>query len=118
MEKLLIANIARYHRGSMPKEKHLDFMALSEKDRKTAAELGAILRLADALDHGYENHIKNLKIRREGQFVVLDLAGSEDSRIEMLAVEKKKDLFEAAFGCQLKVVLNKAAMEKRSKTAV
>ena len=110
-EKLLIANIARYHRGSLPKEKHIDFMALSEKDRKTAAQLGAILRLADALDHGYENHIKNLKISREKQTVVLELVGSENSGIEMIAVEKKKNLFEAAFDCKLKVVLKKAAVK-------
>jgi exopolyphosphatase/guanosine-5'-triphosphate,3'-diphosphate pyrophosphatase len=111
-EKLMIANIARYHRGSMPKEKHLDFVALSEKDRKAAAQLGAILRLADALDHGYENHIKNLKIRLEKQSVILELVGSENSNIEMLAVAKKKDLFEAAFDCELKVLLKKTASTK------
>ena len=110
-EKLLIANIARYHRGSMPKEKHTDFMALSEKDRKTAIQLGAILRLADALDHGYENHIKNLKIRRAGEAVILELVGSENSNIEMLSVAKKKDLFEAAFDCELNVLLKKAVSE-------
>ena len=110
-EKLLIANIARYHRGSMPKEKHTDFMALGEKDRKTAVQLGAILRLADALDHGYENHIKNLKIRRAGGKVILELAGSENSNIEILSVAKKKDLFEAAFDCELKVLLKKAVSE-------
>ena len=107
-EKLLIANIARYHRGAMPKEKHSDFMALGEKDRKTATRLGAILRLADALDHGYENHIRNLKIRRADQSVILELVGSENSDIEMLSVAKKKDLFEAAFDCELKVLLKKA----------
>ena len=116
-EKLLIANIARYHRGSLPKDKHLDFTALSEKDRKTATQLGAILRLADALDHGYENHIKNLKIQRDKQFVVLELVGSENSRIEMLAVEKKKNLFELAFDCNLKVLLKKAPVKKQRQTA-
>ncbi|MDQ3749064.1 MAG: Ppx/GppA family phosphatase, partial [Acidobacteriota bacterium] len=36
-EKTIIANIARYHRGSLPKEKHLDFVQLSERDRQTVA---------------------------------------------------------------------------------
>ncbi len=116
-EKLLIANIARYHRGSLPKEKHLDFMTLSEKDRRITAQLGAILRLADALDHGYENHIKNLNIRREKQFVILELVGSQNSRLEMLAVEKKKDLFETAFDCKVKVVLKETVAKKRLQTA-
>lgn len=105
-EKLMIANIARYHRKALPKDKHTDFTALEEKDRKTVSRLGAILRLADALDRGYENHIKNLNIKRDRGIVLLELAGDKNSRAEMLAVEEKKDLFEYAFDCKLKVILN------------
>ena len=105
-EKLLIANIARYHRKALPKDKHSDFVALEEKDRKTVSRLGAILRLADALDRGYENHIKNLKIKRDRETVLLELVGDKNSQAEMLAVEEKKDLFEYAFECKLEVILN------------
>lgn len=111
-EKLMIANIARYHRRALPKEKHLDYIELEEKDRKTVARLGAILRLADALDRGYENHIKNLKIKREKNIVRLELVGDKNSQAEMLAVEEKKDLFEYAFDCKLKVDLNKKSSAK------
>src|SRR5215213_1312399 len=100
-EKLIIANTARYHRGSMPKESHSDFMKLSEKDRKTVARLGAILRLADALDHGYENRIKNLKFRRTAQSLHLTLVSGDDCTAELKAIERKKDLFEAAFETNL-----------------
>ncbi len=106
MEKLMIANIARYHRKALPKDKHEDFTALEEKDRRLVSRLGAILRLADALDRGYENHIKNLKLKRDKNIVSLELAGDQNSRAEMLAVEEKKDLFEYAFDCKLKVILN------------
>jgi exopolyphosphatase/guanosine-5'-triphosphate,3'-diphosphate pyrophosphatase len=106
-EKLMIANIARYHRKALPKEKHSDFVALEENDRQTVSRLGAILRLADALDRGYENHIKNLKIKRDkDNIVLLELVGDKNSKAEMLAVEEKKDLFEYAFECELKVILN------------
>jgi exopolyphosphatase/guanosine-5'-triphosphate,3'-diphosphate pyrophosphatase len=100
-EKLFIANIARYHRGSLPKESHSDFMKLPEKDRKTVAQLGAILRLADALDHGYENRIKDLKFKRGAQNMTLKLISDEDCAAELKAVEQKKDLFEAAFDTKL-----------------
>jgi exopolyphosphatase/guanosine-5'-triphosphate,3'-diphosphate pyrophosphatase len=100
-EKLFIANIARYHRGSLPKESHSDFMKLPEKDRKTVAQIGAILRLADALDHGYENRIKDLKFKRGAQNVILKLISDEDCAAELKAVEQKKDLFEAAFDTKL-----------------
>lgn len=100
-EKLFIAHIARYHRGSLPKESHTEFMKLSEKDRRTVAQLGAILRLADALDHGYENRIKDIKFKRHGQNLTLMLVSNENCKAELQAVAQKKDLFEAAFDCQL-----------------
>jgi exopolyphosphatase / guanosine-5'-triphosphate,3'-diphosphate pyrophosphatase len=100
-EKLVIANTARYHRGSMPKESHGDFMKLPEKDRQTVARLGAILRLADALDHGYENRVKDLKIRHAAGSLHLTLVADEDCSAELKAVERKKDLFESAFDTKL-----------------
>lgn len=100
-EKNVIALIARYHRGSLPKEKHLEFMELSEKDRRTVAQLGAILRLAEALDRGHENHISAMKFKLDKQNLSLRLMSDEDTSVERKAVELKKDLFEAAFNCDL-----------------
>ena len=102
-EKLMIANIARYHRAALPKEKHIDFMQLNEKDRKIVAQLGAILRIADALDRGYDNHVKDIKFKRIKQDLHLKLVSSQDCTIERQAIEQKKDLFESAFNCNLKV---------------
>jgi len=101
IEKTIIANIARYHRGSLPKEKHTDFMQLSERDRQITARLGAILRLAEALDRGHENRITDIKFKRSKENLTLNLVGDEDCAIERQAVEQKKDLFELAFGCNL-----------------
>jgi hypothetical protein len=74
---------------------------LSEKDRKTVSQLGAILRLADALDNGYENRIKDIKFKRGAQSSTLKLISNEDCTAELKAVELKKDLFESAFGTKL-----------------
>lgn len=105
-EKTIIAHVARYHRGSLPKEKHAEFMQLIEKDRLTVARLGAILRLAEALDRGHENRIKDVKFKRAKQDLTLKLiVGNEDDcRIERQAIERKKDLFELAFDCNLQVL--------------
>ncbi len=105
-EKLFIANIARYHRGSLPKESHTEFMKLSEKDRKTVAQIGGVLRLADALDHGYENRIKGIKFKRAGQNLQLKLISDENCEAELQSVAQKKDLFESAFDCKLTAVVN------------
>jgi exopolyphosphatase / guanosine-5'-triphosphate,3'-diphosphate pyrophosphatase len=100
-EKLVIANTARYQRGSLPKESHSEFMKLPEKDRRTVTELGAILRIAEGLDHGYENRIRDVKFKRSGQNMHLTLFAREDCAAELKAVERKKDLFEAAFKTKL-----------------
>lgn len=106
-EKLVIANTARYQRGSMPKESHTDFMKLSERDRRTVIELGAILRIAEGLDHGYESRIKDVDFKRAGENLHLTLFAREDTAAELKAVERKKDLFEAAFKTKLEASAKK-----------
>ncbi len=103
-EKTIIAHVARYHRGSLPKEKHTEFMQLSEQNRLIVARLGAILRLAEALDRGHENRISDIKFKRVKQCVTLKLACAENCGIERQAIERKKDLFEVAFDCTLQIL--------------
>jgi exopolyphosphatase/guanosine-5'-triphosphate,3'-diphosphate pyrophosphatase len=100
-EKLVIANVARYHKGSMPKEKHTDFMVLSEKDRSIVMILGGILRLADALDRDYKDNLADIKFKRDKNILRLKLIASKTSEAEPQTVETKKDMFEAAFACEL-----------------
>ena len=100
-EKLMIANIARYHRKALPKDKHVDFMQLNEQDRKITARLGGILRIADALDRGYENHVKDIQFKLNKKNLQLKLVSEQDCTIEREAIEQKKDLFEFAFDCNL-----------------
>jgi exopolyphosphatase/guanosine-5'-triphosphate,3'-diphosphate pyrophosphatase len=105
-EKLIIANIARYHKGSTPKEKHVDFMTLSEKDRQIVYRLGAILRLADALDRDYRGKLEDVQFRRDKEFLYLIPSNDTDYEVELMAVETKKDMFETAFECNLKIIGN------------
>ncbi len=102
-EKLIIANVARYHRGSLPKEKHTGFMELAEKDRRIVLHLGAILRIADALDREYESRIRDVKLKLDKQTIFLKLISDRDCETEVKAAEQKKDLFETAFDCALVV---------------
>ncbi len=103
-ETSIIANTARYHRGAMPKDKHADFMALNENDRQIVWKLGAILRLAEALDRNYENHVKDIKFKREKNFLILKLVGDKNYELELQSIELKKDMFETAFGCKLNAI--------------
>lgn len=105
-EKLIIANIARYHKGSMPKEKHADFMTLSENDREIVGYLGSILRLADAIDRDYAGKTEDIQFRCDKEFLYLIPLGDKSYESEMPALEIKKDMFEAAFDCNIKIIGN------------
>ena len=49
-EMLTVANVARYHRKSAPREKHELFVKFTPDRRDVVTKLAAILRIADALD--------------------------------------------------------------------
>ncbi len=102
-EKEIIAQVARYHRGSLPKEKHLDFTQLGEKDQAIVWKLGAILRLAEGLDRSYESRVRDVSFRREKQNLILEINADETIDSELQAALQKKDMFETAFNCHLKV---------------
>ena len=99
----MIANIARYHRKALPKESHSDYMSLSETNRETVDEMSAILRLADGLDRGYERRVGDLEIHKTGNQIELVLISSQNVKAEIHAIKMKKEGFERAFNCTLKV---------------
>jgi len=97
-ERELIAQIARYHRKSLPKRKHDAFQSLNEKDQVTVARLGGILRLADGLDRRRSCLIQEVSCRFGGTTITLHLTAAEDISVEIFGANAKKDLFEKAFG--------------------
>ena len=103
-ERDVIANITRYHRGGLPKERHAEYTALGRADRETVNRLGGILRVADALDIGHENRVEDVRCTREGRGVRVELQSPFDCEKEIWAAERKGDLFEQSFDCKLTFV--------------
>jgi exopolyphosphatase / guanosine-5'-triphosphate,3'-diphosphate pyrophosphatase len=62
-EQVLIANVARYHRGSRPRKKHRNFATLAKPLRRKVKALAGILRVADGLDRGHVGAVESLKVR-------------------------------------------------------
>jgi exopolyphosphatase/guanosine-5'-triphosphate,3'-diphosphate pyrophosphatase len=62
-DQILIANVARYHRGAEPKKKHENLSSLDSEMRETIMRLSAILRLADGFDRGHTAAVDSLKVR-------------------------------------------------------
>lgn len=97
-ERELIAQIARYHRKSLPKRKHVAFQNLKEKDQVTVARLGGVLRLADGLDRRRNGLIQDVSCLFGGTTITIRLTATEDISVEIFGANAKKELFEKAFG--------------------
>jgi len=110
-EREVIANVARYHRGPLPKERHEDYAALNGADRETVRMLAAILRLADALDRAHENRVTDVRCQRDGQGIHMQLKSSANCDREIFAAEQKRDLFEEVFGARL-IFSRRAALKR------
>ena len=106
-ERELIATVARYHRKSLPKKKHEEFMRLSLADRQLVARLGGILRLADGLDRSRTGMVAIAEPVFSPTSLLLRLQGSGDLSVEIYGATYKSDLFREAFG--LKLVLEPVA---------
>lgn len=113
----IIANIARYHRGSEPKESHLAYWTLPGNIRKLVEDMAAILRIAEALDRSHRQLIPHLSVELEkpgrGQTGIqqstlnLVLPPGETYEAESWALSEKKALFEKQFNVKLGIKIGR-----------
>lgn len=102
-ERELIANVARYHRKSLPRKKHEAYARLSGKDRELVSRLGGILRLADGLDRRRASSVVSVEPVLSPSKLLLRLHGDGDISVEVFGGSAKGDLFQDAF--EIKLVL-------------
>ena len=94
----ILANVARYHRGTRPKKKHENFAELSLEDQQRVSALAAILRLALALDRTHQQNVAEVRARVRDDAVRITIQSQGDTDVDLWAAERKVDLFEKVFG--------------------
>jgi exopolyphosphatase/guanosine-5'-triphosphate,3'-diphosphate pyrophosphatase len=94
----IVSNVARYHRRGTPNKSHLPFMALDSEDRVLVNKLGAILRVANALDADHLQKVRDVRVVREDEQWVLEVDGGGDMTLERLAALARSDLLVEVFG--------------------
>lgn len=100
----IIANVARYHRKSHPKQKHQEFALLSSKDQLVVKKLSAILRVADSLDRSHKQKINSIEAKVINGTVELYLKLNNKSiEIELWNLGRREKLFEEVFEKQIKI---------------
>ncbi|MDD3593910.1 MAG: HD domain-containing protein [Candidatus Gastranaerophilales bacterium] len=69
----IIALVARYHSGEIPKKDDKDFRNLEKSEQKTVKILAGILRLADVLDREHLELVKNIYFELDNENKILYL---------------------------------------------
>ncbi len=100
-EIAIIANVARYHRSSLPKLKHPYYAALPEEDREVVRKLAALLRITDALDRDHQGRVRELSCEIGNGVVHLRANCSRESAVAPWRVEERSDLFAEVYGCRI-----------------
>ncbi len=103
-EITIIAEIAKYHRGSMKPESDDMFQMLPRQDRMTIIKLTSILRLADALDRAHTQKFDDIKLSLQKDSLIIHTSGKHNTVLEKQAILEKTGMFESAFG--YKIVLS------------
>ncbi|MCL2809473.1 MAG: HD domain-containing protein [Treponema sp.] len=100
----IIANVVSCHRGDPPSQSDLEFMSLQREERVLVLKMASILRVADALDRGHTQQIKNITVERRLETVVLHVDKVYDLSLELMGIEEKGGMFQDVFG--YKVILS------------
>ena len=100
----IIANVIRYHRGEPPAQSDFEFITLQRNERVLVLKMASILRVADSMDRGHSQHIREIVIERRAESLFLRTNKVFDLSVELMAIEEKSGLFQDVFG--YKVILN------------
>jgi exopolyphosphatase/guanosine-5'-triphosphate,3'-diphosphate pyrophosphatase len=96
-EREIIALTARYHRRSPPTKRHRAFAALVREDRRLVRRLGALLRIADALDRRHSQGVREIRARVKHGRVEFTLASRRDLGVELHALDAKEAFLRKLF---------------------
>lgn len=92
-ESECVAEIARYHRKSLPDvAKHSTFARLPEVDQHRVLYLGAFLRIADGLDRRHIQRVHRISAAFAPEGLVVLAYARAEIAVEIAAAEKKSDL--------------------------
>ncbi|MDK2962938.1 MAG: exopolyphosphatase / guanosine-5-triphosphate,3-diphosphate pyrophosphatase [Verrucomicrobiota bacterium] len=97
-DRTITALTVRYHRSALPRSTHTDYTRLTRVNRLRVSKLAAILRVADGLDRGHVQRIRNPQFLLFPDRLQIGVSNLRDCAVEEIAVSEKSDLFEQVYG--------------------
>ncbi len=102
----IIANVARYHRGATPKNKHENFSRLEPADQQRVLSMAAVLRLAGGLDRSHNRTIQSVQVACSKSQLELSVAADEYPEVDIWAARNRAQLFENVFDTEVSIQWN------------
>lgn len=106
-DQVIVANVARYHRGAKPKKSHRNFGMLDKSLRRRIKALSALLRVADGFDRGHVGAVADLKVRQLKRAIRITPVPSDERasmRLEMWGASRKSGLLAELAGVPVEIV--------------
>ena len=106
-EQIVVANVARYHRGAEPRKKHGNYGRLERSVRETIKRLAAILRVADGFDRGHSGAVAEIKARwmeRALRLTAVPSRQTNNLRLELWGASRKSKLLSEVAGITVEIV--------------
>ena len=106
-EQVVIANVARYHRGGGPKKKHSNYGTLDRELRGRVKRLAALLRVADGFDRSHRGVVTTLRVRWLQRAIRITPVASDERaslRLECWGAHRKSQLLAEVAGVPVEVM--------------
>jgi exopolyphosphatase/guanosine-5'-triphosphate,3'-diphosphate pyrophosphatase len=106
-EQLVVANVARYHRGAPPSRRHPNYGTLDKSLRRRIRRLAAILRVADGFDRGHVAAVERVRVRWLERGIRLTPVPRNQHlplRLELWGASRKSDLLSKVAGVPVEIV--------------
>ena len=87
-ERLTLAALCRFHRKSMPTSRHSHYQALDSESKRLVLYLTPLLRIADSLDRGHGQRVKELSGGLKDGAVTLQVQAEDDVDLEVWSVNE------------------------------
>lgn len=106
-DQIIVANIARYHRGASPKKRHENFVSLDSALRAKVVRLSAILRVADGFDRGHAGAVESVRVRwtrRALRLTAIPNPKAVGIRLELWGAARKSKLLSRVADARVEIV--------------
>ncbi len=99
----IVAQMARYHRKSLPSSEHEAFAALPRHDQRRVESLASLLRIADGLDRTHAQNTKQITVSFDDHRIHIQVQGVAPLSVNLAAAEKKSDLARRTFDREISI---------------